>query len=114
MIRKKIKVAAYARVSTDKDDQLNSLDNQRIYFQNYIKGHPDWEFVDVYWDEGISGTQTKNRVGFNNMIADAINGKIDLIITKEVSRFARNTVDTLSYTRKLKQFDVGVIFILEI
>lgn len=78
MIRKKIKVAAYARVSTDKDDQLNSLDNQRIYFQNYIKGHPDWEFVDVYWDEGISGTQTKNRVGFNNMIADAINGKIDL------------------------------------
>ena len=62
MIRKKIKVAAYARVSTDKDDQLNSLDNQRIYFQNYIKGHPDWEFVDVYWDEGISGTQTKNRV----------------------------------------------------
>ena len=60
MIRKKIKVAAYARVSTDKDDQLNSLDNQRIYFQNYIKGHPDWEFVDVYWDEGISGTQTKN------------------------------------------------------
>ena len=52
MIRKKIKVAAYARVSTDKDDQLNSLDNQRIYFQNYIKGHPDWEFVDVYWDEG--------------------------------------------------------------
>lgn len=113
MIRKKIKVAAYARVSTDKDDQLNSLDNQRIYFQNYIKGHPDWEFVDVYWDEGISGTQTKNRVGFNNMIADAINGKIDLIITKEVSRFARNTVDTLSYTRKLKQFDVGVIFIKE-
>ena len=83
MIRKKIKVAAYARVSTDKDDQLNSLDNQRIYFQNYIKGHPDWEFVDVYWDEGISGTQTKNRVGFNNMIADAINGKIDLIITRK-------------------------------
>ena len=113
MIRKKIKVAAYARVSTDKDDQLNSLDNQRIYFQNYIKGNHDWEFVDLYWDEGISGTQTKNRVGFNNMIADAINGKIDLIITKEVSRFARNTVDTLSYTRKLKQFDVGVIFILD-
>ena len=63
MIRKKIKVAAYARVSTDKDDQLNSLDNQRIYFQNYIKGHPDWEFVDVYWDEGISGTQTSANNG---------------------------------------------------
>ena len=96
----KLKVAAYARVSTDKDDQTNSLDNQRNYFTNYIINHENWKLVDVYFDEGISGTQTEKRVGFNRMIEDAKNKEIDLIITKEVSRFARNTVDTLSYTRK--------------
>jgi site-specific DNA recombinase len=106
-----LKVAAYARVSTDKEDQINSLTNQREYFESYIKSNGDWEFVEVYFDEGITGTQTKKRKGFNRMINDCKNGKIDLILTKEVSRFARNTVDTLNYTRMLKEYDVGVFFI---
>ena len=106
-----LKVAAYARVSTDKEDQINSLTNQREYFESYIKSKDDWEFVEVYFDEGITGTQTKKRKGFNRMINDCKNGKIDLILTKEVSRFARNTVDTLNYTRMLKEYDVGVFFI---
>lgn len=105
----KLKVAAYARVSTDKDDQVNSLDNQRKYFTDYILSHENWELVEVYYDEGISGTQTQKRAGFNCMIADAKNKEIDLIITKEVSRFARNTVDTLTYTRELKEFCLCVI-----
>lgn len=104
-------MAAYARVSTDKEDQINSLTNQREYFESYIKSNGDWEFVEVYFDEGITGTQTKKRKGFNHMINDCKNGKIDLILTKEVSRFARNTVDTLNYTRMLKEYDVGVFFI---
>ena len=110
---KKLRVAAYARVSTDKDDQANSLDNQRTYFSKYITQHEGWQLVNVFYDEGISGTQTKKRKGFMEMIAEAESGEIDLIITKEVSRFARNTVDTLSYTRELKKFGVGVIFTLD-
>lgn len=112
-MQEKLRVAAYARVSTDKDDQTNSLENQRTYFKNYILTHKNWQLVDVYYDEGISGTQTKKRQGFRHMIEDAENKEIDLIVTKEVSRFARNTVDTLSYTRKLKEFGVGVIFTLD-
>ena len=106
-----LKVAAYARVSTDKEDQINSLTNQREYFESYIKSKDDWEFVEVYFDEGITGTQTTKRKGFNRMINDCKNKKIDLILTKEVSRFARNTVDTLNYTRMLKEYDVGIFFI---
>ena len=106
-----LKVAAYCRVSTDKDDQKNSLESQKIFFDDYIKRHPDWEFVKIYADEGISGTNTKKRKQFNNMIRDAKNKKIDKIITKEVSRFARNTVDTLQYTRDLKNWGIGVLFI---
>ena len=106
-------MAAYARVSSDKDDQLNSLENQKSFFADYIKSRVEWEFVGVYWDEGISGTQTTKRTGFNNMIADAMNKKIDLIITKEVTRFARNTVDTLWHARELKERGVGIIFILD-
>ncbi len=109
----KLKVAAYARVSTDKDDQTNSLASQRSYFADYIKNRAGWKLSEVYYDEGISGTQTKRRDGFNRMIQDAMNGEIDLIVTKEVSRFARNTVDTLTYTRKLKDFGVGVIFAID-
>lgn len=112
-MQKKLKVAAYARVSTEKDDQTNSLVNQRSYFKNYIMQHDDWELVEVYYDEGISGTQTKKRAGFNRMIEDALNGEINLILTKEVTRFARNTVDTLSKTRELKACGVGVIFTLD-
>ena len=106
-----LKAAAYARVSTDKDDQLNSLTNQRSYFESYIKSHDDWEFAGVYFDEGVTGTQTKKRAGFNHMIDECRVGNIDLILTKEVSRFARNTVDTLNYTRMLKGYGVGVLFI---
>ncbi len=106
-----LKVAAYCRVSTEKDDQANSLENQKSYFENYINANSDWEFAGLYPDEGITGTCMKKRKKFNEMIEKAYNGEIDLIITKEVSRFARNTIDTLEVTRKLKSFGVGVIFI---
>ncbi len=106
-----LRVAAYCRVSTDSDEQHNSLESQRSYFRDYIGSKENWELAEVYYDEGVSGTSTRRRTGFNRMIDDAEAGKIDLIITKEVSRFARNTVDTLSYTRRLKEMGAGVIFI---
>ncbi len=109
----KLRVAAYCRVSTDKDDQVNSLASQNQYFSEYINAHEDWILKGIYYDEGISGTQTKKRNGFNAMIDEALRGGIDLILTKEVSRFARNTVDTLSYTRKLKEAGVGVMFTID-
>ena len=105
-----LRVAAYCRVSTDREDQANSLASQKSYFTEYIEQHPDWLLVDIYPDEGISGTTTRRREQFNRMIRDAEAGKLDLILTKEVSRFARNTVDTLEYTRRLKRLGVGVIF----
>jgi len=107
----KIRVAAYCRVSTEKDEQLNSLKTQKEYFTQYIINHDGWILENVYADEGVSGTSTKRRTEFNRMIMDAKNKKIDLILTKEVSRFARNTVDTLYWTRELKYNGVGVIFI---
>ena len=106
----KTRVAAYCRVSTDMEDQLHSLSAQIKYFTEYISNHEDYELTEVYYDEGITGTSTRKRDGFNRMIADCENGKIDLILTKEVSRFARNTVDTLNYTRKLSDLKIGVIF----
>lgn len=106
----KIRVAAYCRVSTDMEDQLHSLSAQIKYFTEYIGNHENYELVEVYYDEGITGTSTRKRDGFNRMIADCEDGKIDLILTKEVSRFARNTVDTLNYTRKLSDLKIGVIF----
>ena len=87
----KWKVAGYARVSTDHDDQFSSYEAQIDYYTSYIKSRDDWEFVSVYTDEGITGTSTRKREGFKTMIADALDGKIDLIVTKSVSRFARNT-----------------------
>ena len=98
-----IKVAAYCRVSTDKDDQINSFESQKGYFERQINLNPDWELTEIYADEGLTGTSTKKRKAFNKMIADAHLGKFNLILTKEVSRFARNTVDTLQYTRELKE-----------
>lgn len=106
-----LRVAAYCRVSTDKDDQANSFESQKLYFERKIKDSPDWELAKIYADEGITGTNTMKRTKFNNMIRDAKQGKIDRIITKEVSRFARNTVDTLQYTRALKTMGIGVFFI---
>ena len=99
---KKRRVAGYARVSTEHEDQVSSYEAQVEYYTNYIKNRNDWEFVKVYTDEGISGTNTKRREGFNTMVADALAGKIDLIVTKSVSRFARNTVDSLTTVRTLK------------
>ena len=101
-VRKK-RVAAYARVSTDSDEQLSSYEAQVGFYTQHIKNNPEWEFVNVYTDEGISGTNTRKREGFNRMVADAMDGKIDLILTKSISRFARNTVDTLTTVRKLKE-----------
>ena len=104
------RVAAYARVSTDSEEQQTSYEAQVDYYTNFIQSKPDYEFVKVYTDEGISGLNTKKRDGFKEMIEDALNGKIDLIITKSVSRFARNTVDTLITVRKLKEIGVEVYF----
>ena len=106
----KKRVAAYARVSTDEEEQLTSYEAQVDYYTRYIQANPDWELVEVYADEGISGTNTKKRKNFNRMIEDALAGKIDRIVTKSVSRFARNTVDTLTTIRKLKDKGVGVFF----
>lgn len=106
----KRRVAAYARVSTDSTEQENSYTAQCDYYTKYINEHPDWEFVSVYSDEGITGCNTKRREGFKNMIADALTGKIDLIITKSVSRFARNTVDSLQTIWKLKENGVECFF----
>lgn len=108
--KRKRRVAAYARVSTDNEEQLTSYEAQVDYYTNYIKGRDDWEFAGIYTDEGITGTNTKKREGFKSMVADALNGKIDLIITKSVSRFVRNTVDSLTTIRSLKEHNVECYF----
>lgn len=107
---RKKRVAGYARVSTDSDEQFTSYEAQIDYYTQFIQRHADWEFVKVYTDEGISGLSTKKRDGFNEMISDALAGKLDLIVTKSVSRFARNTVDSLITIRKLKDKGVEVYF----
>lgn len=106
----KLRVGAYCRVSTDHKDQANSLESQIRYFTEYIRRNPDMTLIEVYHDDGISGTCVEKRESFNRMINDAEQGIIDFIITKEVSRFARNTVDTLQYVRRLKEHNVGVLF----
>lgn len=108
-IREK-RVAAYARVSTDSDEQMGSVEAQKDYFEKLIREKPGWVLVGIYADEGISGTSLNHREAFARMIDDAMNGKIDLIVTKSLSRFARNTVDALNIIRKLKLKDVGVYF----
>ena len=105
-----LKVTYYARVSSEKDEQLNSLSNQVFYFENHIKKFSNWTYVDGYVDEGISGTSVNKRDSFKRMIADSKKGKFDLILTKEVTRFARNTLDSISYTQKLLENGVGVYF----
>lgn len=106
----KRRVAPYARVSTDSDEQETSFEAQVEYYTKYIAERPDWELVDVYTDEGISAVSTKRREGFKRMVQDALDGKIDLIITKSVSRFARNTVDSLETIRRLKEKSVECYF----
>ncbi len=105
-----LRVTYYARVSSETDEQLNSLDNQVAYYEDLIKRNKAWTFIPGYVDEGLSGISTKKRKHFNQMIRDAKDGMFDLIITKEISRFARNTLDSLQYTRDLLRFGVGVFF----
>ena len=109
----KKKIAVYARVSTDHEDQKDSIQNQQIYFQNSINLHPNWELYKIYADEGISGTSLKHRNQFNKMMEEAMSGKFDIILTKEVCRFARNTVDTLEKTRQLKNMGIEVRFLID-
>lgn len=106
-----LRTAAYCRVSTDKDDQLNSLAAQQAFFQSYVESRPGWRLVGIFADEGLSGTSLRRRLQFQEMVRRAEQGEIDLIVTKEVSRFARNTVDALQVTRELKAKGVGVLFL---
>lgn len=105
-----LNVAAYCRVSTDDEDQINSYNAQVAYYREKIMQNPKWRFVDIYADEGITGTLANKRDDFMRMIKDCEKGKIDLILTKSVSRYARNVVDSLSYVRKLKAMGIGVFF----
>lgn len=108
--KQKVRVAAYCRVSTDFEEQESSYETQVAHYTSYINGNPEWEMVEVYADNGLSGTRTAKREAFNRMIADCEAGRIDMIITKSISRFARNTVDCLKYTRKLKELNIAVFF----
>lgn len=106
-----IYVAAYCRVSTEREDQANSFESQQRYFREYISRTDGWQLYKIYADEGLSGTSTKKRKAFNHMIEDAREGKFQMILTKEISRFARNTLDSIYYTRELKRYGVGVFFL---
>ncbi len=105
-----LRVTFYARVSTEKDEQINSLENQIQYYTELIQSKPNWTYIEGYIDEGISGTSTKKRDSFNRMIRDAKAGRFDFIITKEISRFSRSTLDSIKYTQELLEHDVGVLF----
>ena len=107
----KLRVTYYSRVSTNHDDQINSLQNQTEYFKKMINENPNWIYVKGYVDEGITGTSDVKRTNFMEMINDAKQNKFDLIITKEISRFSRNTLDSIKYTRKLLEYGVAVLFI---
>ncbi|MEF9976874.1 MAG: recombinase family protein, partial [Oscillospiraceae bacterium] len=106
----KLRVTYYARVSTDKDEQLHSIKNQIDYYEEYIRANTNWTFVNGYIDEGLSGTSVAKRESFLRMIDDAKLKKFDFIITKEISRFSRNTMDSINYTQQLLSFGVGVLF----
>lgn len=110
IIRERLKVGAYCRVSTDTEDQLNSYQSQLKYYNKKINDNINWTFVDIYADEAISGTQDYKRSDFMRMIQDALDGKLDIILTKSISRFARNTLDTLKYVRMLKERNIAIIF----
>lgn len=105
-----LRVTYYARVSSESDEQLNSLGNQIQYYEDFIRRNAAWAFVPGYIDEGLSGISTKHRENFNRMIDDAAEDKFDLVITKEISRFARNTLDSIQFTRQLLGYGVGVFF----
>ena len=104
------RVAAYVRVSTDGEEQLQSFRSQKQYYQDKISQNKDWALVGIYADEGITGTKTKNRDNFLKMVEDSMNGMIDIILTKSISRFSRNLLDTLTYVRMLKDRGITIIF----
>ena len=105
-----LRVTYYARVSSESDEQLNSLENQIRYYEDLIRKNRAWTFVPGYIDEGLSGISTKKRENFNRMVEEAAEDRFDLVITKEISRFARNTLDSIQYTRQLLSYGVGVFF----
>lgn len=107
------RAVAYCRVSTDKENQLHSLENQKSYFEEYISNDKDLQFIGIYADEGITGTNTKKRDEFNRMILDAKCKKFDIIYTKSVSRFSRNTEESVGYVRKLKNMGIEIRFITD-
>ncbi len=106
----KLRVAAYCRVSTDSDEQATSYETQVEHYTEYIQNNPDWVLAGIFADDGISGTNTKKRTEFNKMIDACMAGEIDMIITKSISRFARNTLDCLKYIRQLKDKNIPVFF----
>ena len=106
----KLRVAAYCRVSTDTDEQATSYDAQIEHYTEFIEKHPDWELAGIYADDGISGTNTKKREEFNRLIEDCMAGRVDMVVTKSISRFARNTLDCLKYIRQLKDKNIAVFF----
>lgn len=108
--RPKLRVAAYCRVSTDSDEQATSYEAQVEHYTAFIKQNSEWEFAGIFADDGISGTNTKKREEFNRMIGECMAGNIDLIVTKSISRFARNTLDCLKYIRELKEKNIPVFF----
>ena len=110
IVARKLRVAAYARVSSSSEDQLNSYRVQNQYYSELISGNPDWEMVDIYADEGITGTSVEKREDFQRMMQDCRKGKIDRILVKSISRFARNTKDCLAAVRELKELGVSVQF----
>ena len=105
-----LRVAIYTRVSTDSKAQINSLSNQQQHYRDFVAKHPKWTLIHIYVDEGTSGVSTKKREAFNQMIDDAAQGNFDIIFTKEISRFARNTLDSIAYTRELLSYGVPVVF----
>ena len=109
-VKKKLRVAAYCRVSTASDEQLVSLEAQKTHYENYIKANDEWEFAGLYYDEGISGTKKEKRDALMTLMADCEHGKIDMIITKSISRFARNTTDCLELVRRLLDREVYIYF----
>ena len=107
---KKLRVAAYCRVSTETEEQNSSYEVQVAHYTEFIKKNTEWEFAGIFADDGISGTNTKKRDEFNRMIAECMEGNIDMVITKSISRFARNTLDCLQYIRQLKDKNISVYF----
>ncbi len=110
MFTRKKRVAAYCRVSTDSDEQMLSLETQKEHYENFIKANLDWEYAGIYYDEGVSATKTAKREGLKELLEDCEKGLIDLVFTKSISRFSRNTTDCLTIVRKLLNYDVYIQF----